>query len=152
MVGGIDYKHVGEINDPNNYGCSNGCVYESVYGNPNAQYCFKPGLLSSECVKFPFTTPAYHGNHLYLLSLTMNRHAFLNEKKKKPNRTASALMKEFTPMTIIKKNTKKYQKWVKMDLQKDFLHYFEILNTFIEVKGKIHLKKFYDITLNKRSF
>jgi len=60
VVGGIEYKHVGEINDPDSYGCSNGCVYESVYGNTNAQFCFKPGSKSSECVTFPFTTPVYH--------------------------------------------------------------------------------------------
>ena len=65
VVGGIDYKHVGEIDDPTFYGCSNGCVYESVYGNPNSQYCFKPGPLPSECVTFPFTTPVYHGKSIF---------------------------------------------------------------------------------------
>ena len=92
VVGGIEYKHVGEINDPDSYGCSNGCVYESVYGNTNAQFCFKPGSKSSECVTFPFTTPVYHGNHLHLLSSTKNRHAFWNEEKQKPNRTVSSIM------------------------------------------------------------
>ena len=91
VVGGIDYKHVGEINDPSSYGCSNGCVYESVYGNTNAQYCFKPGSKSSECVTFPFTTPVSHGNPLHLLSSTINN-SFLNEEKKKLNSTASSLI------------------------------------------------------------
>ena len=50
MVGETDYIHVGEIDDPKYYGCTNGCVYKSVYGNPNSQYCFKPGPLNSECV------------------------------------------------------------------------------------------------------
>jgi len=50
VVGEIDYTHVGEISDPQFYGCSNGCVYKSVDGNPNSQYCFKPGPLNSECV------------------------------------------------------------------------------------------------------
>ena len=56
VVGGIDYKHVGEIHDPNYYGCSNGCVYERLYGNQNSQFCFRPGKLISECGSFPSVT------------------------------------------------------------------------------------------------
>ena len=66
VVGGIDYKHVGEIYNPNDYGCSNGCLYERVYGNQNIQYCFKPGPLISECGSY--TTPVSHGKHLQKLT------------------------------------------------------------------------------------
>ena len=61
MVGGIDYKHVGEVYNHNKYGCSNGCIYESVNGNTNVKYCFGPGKQISKCASYPFSMPVSHG-------------------------------------------------------------------------------------------
>jgi len=39
----------GEISNPYEYDCLNGCIYRRLDGNPDVKYCFKEGNLTVEC-------------------------------------------------------------------------------------------------------